>query len=94
MYLSLIVTFLLLLVVVITTIQNTMAVELHFILWKLQMSMSALVFYSAVVGGAIVAVLSLPALASKYLKMRKLKKKLSSLEQHMAALKQENSERP
>jgi lipopolysaccharide assembly protein A len=94
MYLSLVVAFLLLLALVIATVQNTMVVDIRFLFWNLQMSMSALVFYSAMVGGAIVAVLSLPALANKYLKMRKLKKKISTLEQHMAALKQENSERP
>jgi len=37
------------------------------------MSFTALVFYSAVVGAAIVAVLTLPTLASKHMKMRKLK---------------------
>jgi uncharacterized membrane protein (DUF106 family) len=58
------------------------------------MSFTALVFYSAVVGAAIVAVLTLPTLASKHMKMRKLRKKISNLEQKMVELKKENVERP
>jgi cell division protein FtsB len=58
------------------------------------MSFTALVFYSAVVGAAIVAVFTLPTLAGKYMKMRKLKKKISNLEQNMVELKKENVERP
>lgn len=94
MYLSLIVTFLLLLVLVIASIQNTIPLEIRFILWKLQMSITGLVFYSAVVGAAVVAVLTLPSLASKHMKMRKLKKKISNLEEDMVELKKENPERP
>ncbi|MFZ0448034.1 MAG: lipopolysaccharide assembly protein LapA domain-containing protein [Desulfatiglandaceae bacterium] len=94
MYLSLIVTFLLLLVLVIASIQNTAPLELRFILWRLQMSLTALVFYSAVVGAAIVAVLSLPNLASKHLKIRKLNKKVSNLEQNMGELRKENTDAP
>ena len=46
-----------------------MPLELKFITWKLQMSLTAFIFYSSVIGAAIIAVLTLPKLVSKYLKI-------------------------
>jgi uncharacterized integral membrane protein len=60
MYLSLIITFLLLLGIIIAGVQNATPLELKFIAWKLQMSLTALIFYSSLFGGSIVAVLALP----------------------------------
>jgi uncharacterized integral membrane protein len=79
MYLSLIVTFLLVLILAISGVQNSLSVDLKLIAWKLQMSLTALIFYSALLGGAIVAVLTLPKLVSKSLKVRKLKKEIYEL---------------
>lgn len=90
MYLSLIITFLLLLVIIIASIQNTMPLELKFFVWKLQMSLTALVFYSSVVGAAIVAVLSLPKLVSKHLKVRSLNKETIGLKKEIAELKKQS----
>ena len=87
MYLSLIITFLLLLGIIITALQNSMPLELKFITWNLQMSYTALILYSSLIGAAIVAILALPKLARKALDVRslnreifKLKKKILELE--------------
>ena len=65
MYISLIITFLLLLVIIITAIQNSMPLDFKFFTWNFQISITALIFFSALIGGAIVAVLALPKLASE-----------------------------
>ena len=90
MYLSLIITFLLLLTIIVASIQNTMPLELKFVVWKLQMSLTALVFYSSVVGAAIVAVLSLPKLVSKYFKVRRLNKETIGLKKEIVELKKQS----
>ena len=90
MYLSLIITFLLLLVIIIASIQNTMPLELKFVVWKLKMSLTALVFYSSVVGAAIVAILSLPKLVSKHLKVRSLNKETIGLKKEIVELKNQS----
>lgn len=81
MYLSLIITFLLLLAIVITGIQNSMPLELKFIAWNHQMSLTALIFYSSLFGGAVVAVLALPKLVKKSLQVRKLNKEMYNLKE-------------
>jgi len=79
MYLSLIITFLLILGIIIPSVQNIMPLELKFITWNLQMSATALILYSALIGGAIVAVLILPKLMRKTLDVRSLKKEIYKL---------------
>jgi len=64
---SLIITFLLLLGLVITSLQNSMPLELKLITWNFQMSFAALTLYSSLIGGAIVAVPALPKLVRKSL---------------------------
>ena len=93
MYFSLIITFLLLLVIIIASIQNSMPLELKFIAWKLQFSLSALIFYSSVVGAAIVAVLSLPKLISKYLKVRNLNREALGLKKEIFELENQNEKK-
>jgi uncharacterized protein (DUF2141 family) len=61
MYFSLIITFLLLLGLVITSLQNSMPLDLKFITRNLQMSITALILYSSL---AVLMFASLPALAS------------------------------
>ena len=87
MYLSFIITFLLILGIIITSLQNSMPLELKFITWNLQMSSTAVILYFSLIGGAIVAVLTLPKLVRKSLDVRglnreifKLKKKILELE--------------
>ena len=79
MYLSLIVIFLLLLGIIIPSIQNSMPLELKFIAWNLQVSSTALILYSALIGGAIVAVLALPKLVKKSLDVRSLNREIYKL---------------
>ena len=92
MYLPLIVTFLLLLSIIITSTQNSMPLELKFIIWKLEVSLAALIFYSSAVGGAIVAVLTLPKLVSKYLKVRSLYKEIYELQKRAVELEKQTVE--
>jgi uncharacterized integral membrane protein len=74
---TLIISFALLLVLVIIGIQNTQSLEMQFLFWNFSMSFTALFFYSAVLGAAIVSVLTLPKLMSKSLQVRRLNKTLS-----------------
>ena len=92
MYLSLIMTFLLLLVIIITGIQNSISLEVEFVIWKLQMSLTALIFYSSLFGAAIVSVLTLPKLGSKYLKVRSLNKELYGLKERTVELEKQKVE--
>ena len=87
MYLSLIIAFLLLLGIIAASMQNSMSLEFKFITWKLQISLTALIFYSSIVGAAIVALLTLPRLVSKYLKVRSLKREIIELKKEIVELK-------
>jgi len=76
MYFLLSVVFLLLLGLVIISLQNSMPLELKFITWNLQMSSTALILYSSLLGGAVVAVLALPKLVRKSLDVRRLNREI------------------
>jgi len=86
MYLSLIITFLLFLVIIIAGIQNSMPLDLKFFTWDLQMSFTALIFYSSIIGGAIVAILILPKLVKKSLHVRRLNREINKLKEKMTEL--------
>ena len=86
MYLSIIIAFLLLLGIIIPSLQNSMPLELKFITWNVQMSSSALILYSCLIGGAIVAVLALPKLMRKSLDVKKLNKEIYKLEKKILEL--------
>ena len=79
MYLSLIITFLLLVIMIVTAVQNSMPLDFRFFNWNFQMSITALIFYSSLIGGAIVAVLTLPKLAKISLQRRRMKKEIHKL---------------
>jgi len=79
MYLSLITTFLLLLVLIVAAVQNSIPVEFIFFTWKFQITLLGLIFYSALIGGAIIAILTLPKLVSKSLRVRSLHKEIYEL---------------
>lgn len=79
MYFSLIITFLLLLIIIITAVQNSMPLDFKFLTWNFQLSITALIFYSSLIGGAIVAVLALPKLANKSLHGRSMNKEIQKL---------------
>ena len=86
MYFSLTVTFLLLLGLVIISLQNSMPLALKFVTWELQMSLTAFVLYSSLVGGAIVAVLALPKLVRKSLDVRSFRREISNRNKRIAEL--------
>jgi uncharacterized integral membrane protein len=86
MYFSLIVTFLLVLAVIITAIQNSMPLDFKFFSWNFQISITALILYSSLIGGAIVAVLSLPKLAKKFLHVRGMKREIHKLKEKILEL--------
>jgi uncharacterized integral membrane protein len=86
MYFSLIVTFLLLLVIVITAVQNSMPLAFKFFAWNFQISITALIFYSSLIGGAIVAVLVLPRLVRRILHVRSMNKEIHKLKEKVLEL--------
>jgi len=90
MYFSLIITFLLFLVIVIAGIQNSMPLDLKFFIWNIKMSITALIFYSSVIGGSIVAILTMPRLAKKYLNVRSLNREIHKLKENMTELGKEH----
>ena len=83
MYFSLIITFLLFLVIIIAGIQNSMPLDLKFFIWDIKMSITALIFYSSVIGGAIIAILTLPRMVKKSLHVRRLNREMHKLKEGM-----------
>jgi len=83
MYFSLVITFLLLLVIIITAVQNSMPLDFRFFIWNFQISITALIFYSSLIGGTIVAVLALPKLAKNSLHGRGLDKEIQKLKENI-----------
>ena len=79
MYISLIIAFLLLLGIIIISMQNTLVLQLKFFTWQFEISLGALISYSSLFGGAIVAVIALPKLVMKYLHIRSLNKQIYEL---------------
>ena len=94
MYLSLIITFLLLLLIIITSIQNAMPLDLKFFTWDLQMSFTALILYSSMIGGAIIAILTLPKLVKKALHVRRLQREIHKLKEKMLEMEKGHTEGP
>ena len=86
MYFALSVAFLLLLGLVATSVQNSMPLEVKFITWNLEMSLSALILYSSLIGGAIVAILAVPKLVRKSLDARSLSREISNFKSKIAEL--------
>ena len=86
MYLSFIITFLLLLVIIITAIQNSMPLEFKFFSWSFQISVAALISFSTLIGGAIVAVLAFSRLAKKYFHERSMNREIRKLNEKILEL--------
>ena len=61
--------------------QNSVPLDIKFIIWNLQMSSATLTFFSSLSGGAIVAILALPRLARRSIDLRKLKKEIAKLKE-------------
>lgn len=86
MYASLIITFLLLLVIVITAVQNSMPLDFKFFTWIFQVSITALILFSSLIGGAIVAVLAVPKLVRKSLDVRSRNREIHKLKERILEL--------
>jgi uncharacterized integral membrane protein len=82
--------FLLFLVIIIPGVQNSMPLDLKFLFWDPQMSITALILYSSLIGGAIIAILTLPKLAKKSLHVRRLNKEIHNLKENMTELGKEH----
>jgi uncharacterized integral membrane protein len=78
--------FLILLCLVIPGLQNAIPLQIKVGWWTLAMSFSSVVFWAAVGGGAIIALLSLPKLVRKTFQTRQLDKKVQSLEQSIKGI--------
>ena len=94
MYLSLIITFFLFLVIIITSVQNSLPVDLKFFTWDLQMSFTALILYFSMIGGAIVAILTLPKLVKKSLHVRRLHREIHKLKEKMLEMEKGDTNGP
>lgn len=95
MYFSLIVTFLLFMALVVASIQNTTPVQLKYLGWVFEMSLTGLIFYASLLGGAIVAVLTLPKLVRQALRIRSFRKETGGMKQQLAHMeKQTDSKSP
>jgi uncharacterized integral membrane protein len=79
-YFSLIISFLILLFLVVAGVQNSTPLQMKLGWWTLQMSLPAVLFWAAVGGAAIVAVLSLPKLVRKSYQTKRLHKEVARLE--------------
>ena len=86
MYISLIITLSLLVVITITAIQNSTPLDFKFFGWIFRISITALIFYSAIIGGAIVTSLTLPKLAKKSLHSRSMNKEIQQLKEDIREL--------
>ena len=92
MYIPIIITFLIVLVIVIAAIQNNAMVNISFITWKCTLALSAIMVYFAILGAAIMAVLTLPKLAMKHLKVRRLSKEIAALKKRAIDMEQEQDD--
>ncbi len=81
MTLSLIVTFILILLVTVFGLQNGMPLNVKFLFWNLHTSLITVIFGSSLIGAAIIAILTLPKLVTKHLNEKRLTKKLNSITQ-------------
>jgi uncharacterized integral membrane protein len=63
-----------------------MPLDFKLLTWNFQISITALIFYSSLIGGAIVAVLALPKLAKKSLHARSMNREIHKLKEKVLEL--------
>ena len=78
---TMILSFLILVMLFIVGVQNNAAVQMKFAWWNFQMSIHTVVLWAAVGGAAMIAILGLPKLGSKYLQAKRLQKEVQRLEE-------------
>jgi uncharacterized integral membrane protein len=93
MYFSLIVTFLLLVLLVVASIQNTTAIQIKYLAWEPEMSLTGLIFYASLLGGAIVAVLTLPKMVRQALRIRSFRKETGGMKKQLAQMEKQTESR-
>ncbi|MBD3321189.1 MAG: DUF1049 domain-containing protein [Chitinivibrionales bacterium] len=89
MYLSLILTFLLILGVTVFALQNSVLLEFTFMTWTFQTSLVAVIFASCLVGIFVGMLLTLPGLVKKHFRAKKLAKVGRQLEKRIKELEAE-----
>ena len=80
MYVSLIVTFLLILGITIFALQNGMPLKVKFFVWEYDTSLVAVVFGSSLIGFIIGFIFTLPGVIRKHFRERKLTRQVHELE--------------
>ena len=78
-YVYLILTFILVLILALLGVQNTETLKIDFLFWDLKLTLSFVILYSALLGGAAVGILSLPKLANKHFALKRSRKELNKL---------------
>jgi len=81
MYVSLIVTFLLVLGITVFALQNDTIIAIKFFIWECKYTQVAVILGSAVVGAAIMAIMTWPHTIKQHLKTRRLSRQVRELEQ-------------
>ena len=67
-------------------------VEFKFFTWQFQISLLTLISYSALIGGGVIAVLTLPKLVSKSFRVRRLHKEIYELKKKAVDLEKHHEE--
>ena len=93
MYLSLILTFLLILGVTIFALQNSVLLDFTFLTWTFKTSLVAIIFAASLVGIFVGMLLTLPGLVGKHFREKQLAKLARQLEKRNEELEGELAER-
>ncbi|MCF8086290.1 MAG: LapA family protein [Desulfohalobiaceae bacterium] len=75
----LILTFILVLILALLGVQNTETLSISFLFWELELTISFVILYSALLGAAAVGILALPKLANKHFSLKRARKELNKL---------------
>jgi uncharacterized integral membrane protein len=86
---TMILSFLILLLLVIVGVENSSVLQIKFAWWEMQMPLGAVIFWAAVGGAAMIAIVSLPKLGKKYMEARRLHKEVRKLEKLCTEPRQE-----
>jgi uncharacterized integral membrane protein len=77
---SMLISFLILLCLIAAGTQNTAPVQIRFVTWTMDTTLSAALLWAAAAGAAIVAFLSLPKISVQSFQARRLRKEVRRLE--------------
>jgi uncharacterized integral membrane protein len=91
MYVSLIVTFLLVLGITVFALQNDTIIAIKFFIWEYNYTQIVVILGSAVVGAAITAIMTWPQMVKKHFKARKLTRQVRELEKRCQELESQGA---